>query len=90
TRARVISATPGFGAEVEAAIHAVLTAKRVAKATLGDIVDMRRAIAEDKGDSDRWDLKYVRGGLIDIEFVAQALQLVHAHKHPEILDTNTL
>ncbi|MBN8939958.1 MAG: bifunctional [glutamine synthetase] adenylyltransferase/[glutamine synthetase]-adenylyl-L-tyrosine phosphorylase [Rhizobiales bacterium] len=90
TRARVISATPGFGAEVEAAIHAILTAKRAAKATLGDIVDMRRAIAEDKGDSDRWDLKYVRGGLIDIEFVAQALQLVHAHKHPEILDTNTL
>ncbi|WP_170182008.1 bifunctional [glutamine synthetase] adenylyltransferase/[glutamine synthetase]-adenylyl-L-tyrosine phosphorylase [Phreatobacter stygius] len=90
TRARVISATPGFDAEVEAAIHAVLTAERVTKATLGDIVDMRRAIAEDKGDSDRWDLKYVRGGLIDIEFVAQALQLVHAHKHPDILDTNTL
>lgn len=90
TRARVISASPGFQADVEAAIRAVLTAKRAAKSTLGDIIDMRRAIAEDKGDDDRWDLKYVSGGLIDIEFVAQALQLVHAHKHPDILDTNTL
>jgi [glutamine synthetase] adenylyltransferase / [glutamine synthetase]-adenylyl-L-tyrosine phosphorylase len=67
----------------------VLTAKRVARTTLGDILDMRRAIAEDKGEETRWDLKYVRGGLIDIEFVAQALQLVHGARHPDMLDTNT-
>ena len=90
TRARVIAATPGFETEVSEAIRRVLTAKRPAKATLADIVDMRRAIAEDKGDEDRWDLKYVRGGLIDIEFVAQALQLVHGARHPDILDTNTI
>ncbi len=90
TRARVIAATPGFEADVSEAIRRVLTARRPAKATLADIVDMRRAIAEDKGDGDRWDLKYVRGGLIDIEFVAQALQLVHGARHPDILDTNTI
>ncbi|WP_252511105.1 bifunctional [glutamine synthetase] adenylyltransferase/[glutamine synthetase]-adenylyl-L-tyrosine phosphorylase [Phreatobacter aquaticus] len=89
TRARVIAASPGFGEEVEAAIREVLAAKRSPKRTLGDVIDMRTAIAEDKGDDERWDLKYVRGGLIDIEFVAQALQLVHGAKHPEILDQNT-
>ncbi|MFN3854465.1 MAG: bifunctional [glutamine synthetase] adenylyltransferase/[glutamine synthetase]-adenylyl-L-tyrosine phosphorylase [Phreatobacter sp.] len=89
TRARVISASPGFAGEVDRAIRQVLMMKRPAAATLADIVDMRRAIAEDKGEDDRWDLKYARGGLIDIEFVAQALQLVHAHRHPDILDTNT-
>jgi glutamate-ammonia-ligase adenylyltransferase len=89
TRARVISASPGFAEEVDRAIRHVLMMKRPAAATLADIVDMRRAIAEDKGEDDRWDLKYARGGLIDIEFVAQALQLVHAHRHPDILDTNT-
>ena len=55
----------------------------------GDVVEMRRAIATEKGDSDRWDLKYVAGGLIDIEFIAQYLQLVHAAEQPEILDTST-
>ncbi|PTM60634.1 bifunctional [glutamine synthetase] adenylyltransferase/[glutamine synthetase]-adenylyl-L-tyrosine phosphorylase [Phreatobacter oligotrophus] len=90
TRARVIAASPGFEPEVTETIRKVLTAKRPAKATLADIVDMRRAIAEDKGEDDRWDLKYVRGGLIDIEFVAQALQLVHGARHPEILDPNTM
>ena len=50
---------------------------------------MRGAIAAEKGESDRWDLRHVAGGLIDIEFIAQYLQLVHAWQMPEILDTST-
>ncbi len=50
---------------------------------------MRGAIATEKGDEDRWDLKYVAGGLVDLEFIAQYLQLVHAAEQPEILDTAT-
>src|SRR5262249_49561397 len=38
----------------------------------------------------RWDLKYARGGLIDIEFLAQTMQLAHAPAAPAILDTNTI
>ena len=34
-------------------------------------------------------MKYAAGGLIDVEFIAQYLQLVHAAAHPEILDANT-
>ena len=37
-----------------------------------------------------WDLKYAPGGLVDIEFIAQTLQLVHAPALPDILDTNTI
>jgi glutamate-ammonia-ligase adenylyltransferase len=55
----------------------------------GDVVEMRRAIATEKGDSDAWSLKYVAGGLIDIEFIAQYLQLIHAAEKPDILDTST-
>ena len=50
---------------------------------------MRAAIAKEKGDRERWDLKYAAGGLIDIEFIAQYLQLVHAAALPDILDTST-
>jgi glutamate-ammonia-ligase adenylyltransferase len=50
---------------------------------------MRRAIATEKGDQDRWNLKYAAGGLIDLEFLAQYLQLVHAADVPDILDTAT-
>jgi [glutamine synthetase] adenylyltransferase / [glutamine synthetase]-adenylyl-L-tyrosine phosphorylase len=54
-----------------------------------DVVDMRGAIASEKGDGDIWNLKYAAGGLVDIEFIAQYLQLVHAAAMPEILDTST-
>jgi len=50
---------------------------------------MRRAIAAEKGDGARWDLKYAAGGLVDLEFIAQYLQLAHAAAAPEILDTAT-
>ena len=40
---------------------------------------MRALIAQEKGDRDPWDLKLVRGGLMDIEFVAQYLTLAFAH-----------
>ena len=47
------------------------------------------AIAAEKGEADRWDLKYAAGGLTDIEFIAQYLQLVHAAAQPEILSVST-
>jgi glutamate-ammonia-ligase adenylyltransferase len=34
-------------------------------------------------------LKYAAGGLIDLEFIAQYLQLVHGAEEPDILDTST-
>jgi [glutamine synthetase] adenylyltransferase / [glutamine synthetase]-adenylyl-L-tyrosine phosphorylase len=89
TRARVASASPQFAARVEAVIRSVLCRPRDAETVAGDVVEMRKAIATEKGDSERWDLKYVAGGLIDIEFIAQYLQLVHAAATPEILDTST-
>jgi glutamate-ammonia-ligase adenylyltransferase len=89
TRARVVSASPQFAARVENVIRAVLCRPRDADMVAADVVEMRKAIAAEKGDSDRWDLKYVAGGLIDIEFIAQYLQLIHAAHTPGILDTST-
>ncbi|HEY0989384.1 MAG TPA: hypothetical protein VGD80_20085, partial [Kofleriaceae bacterium] len=37
----------------------------------------------------RTDLKAGRGGLIDVEFAAQYLQLVHGHAHPALRTTGT-
>jgi glutamate-ammonia-ligase adenylyltransferase len=89
TRARVVSASPAFAARIESVIRAVFMRSRDARVVAGDVVEMRRAIAQEKGDDKRWDLKYAAGGLIDIEFIAQYLQLVHAAAAPEILDTSS-
>ena len=44
---------------------------------------------KEKGTKDVWELKQVRGGLVDLEFIAQYLQLVHGHAQPAVLSTNT-
>lgn len=89
TRARVVSASSEFRARVEGVIGDILRRPRDAEQIAGDVVEMRTAIAREKGDSNPWDFKYAAGGLVDLEFIAQYLQLVHAHSHPEILDTST-
>ena len=90
TRARVVSASPAFTSRIDKLIRDVLCRPRDAVTVAGDVVEMRQAIATEKGDKNRWDIKYAAGGLVDIEFVAQYLQLVHAAALPEILDTSTV
>jgi glutamate-ammonia-ligase adenylyltransferase len=90
TRARVISASPEFRGRIENVIREVLTRPRDRVVVASDVAEMRRAIALEKGEADIWDLKYAAGGMIDIEFIAQYLQLAHAAAQPEILDVSTL
>jgi [glutamine synthetase] adenylyltransferase / [glutamine synthetase]-adenylyl-L-tyrosine phosphorylase len=90
TRARVISAAPEFRERIEGIVRGVLERRRDAAATATDVAEMRRAIALEKGEDDVWDLKLAAGGLVDIDFIAQYLQLVHAADRPEILSVSTL
>jgi glutamate-ammonia-ligase adenylyltransferase len=90
TRARVISSSPEFRGRIETIIREVLTRPRDAVGVATDVADMRRAIALEKGEDDVWDLKYAAGGMVDIDFIAQYLQLVHAADRPGILDVSTL
>jgi glutamate-ammonia-ligase adenylyltransferase len=90
TRARVIAGSPELSARVETVIRNVLTAPRDRARIAADIRDMRSRIEAEKATSDIWDLKQVRGGLVDLEFIVQHLQLVFAASHPRILDQTTL
>jgi [glutamine synthetase] adenylyltransferase / [glutamine synthetase]-adenylyl-L-tyrosine phosphorylase len=89
TRARVISGPADFSARIDEEIRAVLCTERDQVTVARDALEMRSAIAEEKGDKDPWDLKYAEGGLVDLEFIAQYLQLAHAHAKPAILATHT-
>jgi glutamate-ammonia-ligase adenylyltransferase len=90
TRARVITGPPELRRKVESAIHDTLVRPRDRAVIAKDVRDMRALIAAEKGTDNIWDLKQVRGGLVDLEFIAQHLQLVHAAAHPEVLDQTTL
>jgi glutamate-ammonia-ligase adenylyltransferase len=90
TRARLIAGPPQLQATVASDIRRRLTQLRDASTIIADARDMRVRVAETFAGRNVWDLKYAPGGLVDIEFIAQTLQLVHAPAVPEILDTNTV
>jgi glutamate-ammonia-ligase adenylyltransferase len=89
TRARFLAGDKSLGSAVAKTVRETLTAERDAAAIAQETRAMRGLIAREKGDADAWDLKLVVGGLIDIEFIAQYLQLAFARQHPAILDVST-
>lgn len=90
TRARVVSGPMALRHKVEGAIRDALVRPRDASKVAADVLEMRARIAKEKGSDNIWDLKQVRGGLVDLEFIAQFLQLVHAAQVPGVLNQNTL
>jgi [glutamine synthetase] adenylyltransferase / [glutamine synthetase]-adenylyl-L-tyrosine phosphorylase len=89
TRARVICGPPDLAEKVTVAIRDALTKRRDQTKTAGDVRDMRDLIAKEKGSTDIWNLKQVRGGLVDVEFIVQYLQLKHASACGDVLHPNT-
>ena len=79
TRARVVWATSqGFATDCGLAITRALRQPRNRKATAADVRDMRQLLERERPPKGDWDLKLPPGGLVDIEFAAQFLQLAHA------------
>jgi glutamate-ammonia-ligase adenylyltransferase len=89
TRARVLSGPDELKARVSTAIAETLRRPRDIGKTAFDISDMRARVEREFPSKNPWELKYVRGGLVDLEFICQYLQLIHAHDHPEVLHPHT-
>ncbi|TVQ54523.1 MAG: bifunctional [glutamine synthetase] adenylyltransferase/[glutamine synthetase]-adenylyl-L-tyrosine phosphorylase [Rhodobacteraceae bacterium] len=78
TRARTVAGDAAAREATEAALAEALAAPRDARKTLADVADMRARVADAHRAErdDPWALKHARGGLMDVEFAAQAGLLV--------------
>jgi [glutamine synthetase] adenylyltransferase / [glutamine synthetase]-adenylyl-L-tyrosine phosphorylase len=80
TRARVVAGPPGLVRALRAAIDTALDGSartpRARKAALEDARAMRQRVARERPATGPWDIRRRPGGLMDVEFIAQALQLV--------------
>jgi [glutamine synthetase] adenylyltransferase / [glutamine synthetase]-adenylyl-L-tyrosine phosphorylase len=90
TRARVVSAPKALKARLEAEIQASLASPRDRNRTLRDVREMRALMLREKPAQGIWDIKNMRGGLVDIEFIAQTFQLLHAANNLNCLANNTM
>src|SRR5262249_910928 len=85
TRGRVIFATGGFGPAVMEVVRERLAAPAEVADLAAAVLAMRRRL---EASRPRQDLKRGAGGLADIEFIVQYLQLVHAGHQPDVLRPN--
>ena len=84
TRARIICAPVELKNKITKIINKALTRRRKPQLLSTDIIDMRERILKTHKTNFIWDVKHIRGGLVDVEFISQFLQLLHGHKHPDI------
>jgi glutamate-ammonia-ligase adenylyltransferase len=89
TRARPIAGPESLTAAIGDVIRQTLAIERDPAKLLADVADMRARIAEQHPPRNRWNLKYVDGGLVDIEFAVQYLLLREAHSDPDLPTTET-
>ncbi|MEO8669596.1 MAG: bifunctional [glutamine synthetase] adenylyltransferase/[glutamine synthetase]-adenylyl-L-tyrosine phosphorylase, partial [Bauldia sp.] len=89
TRARPIAGDGKLMARAAREIAAAIAMRRDPRKVTGDVLEMRAMVEAAKGGEGAWDLKQTPGGLVDIEFVAQHLQLLHAAGDPAIVLTET-
>ncbi|WP_456305163.1 [protein-PII] uridylyltransferase family protein, partial [Elioraea rosea] len=75
---------------VAAAIRAALTRRRDPDKLRADAAALRGRIARDLAPFGPLDVKYREGGLLELEFVAQVLQLIHAPDNLSVLATGTV
>ena len=87
TRARVIAGPPALRRRVAEALAAAMA--RPADTALADAAAMRARMLRDLPPEGPWDVKAMPGGLVEVEFIAQALQVRHAAATPAVLSPTT-
>jgi glutamate-ammonia-ligase adenylyltransferase len=91
TRSRLVLGDPVLGRRVRAALRRLVYQEPLPRASLKEIAEVRRRMEIELGKETpgRWHVKYGRGGLVDVEFLAQALQLVHGGARPDTRGCST-
>ena len=85
TRARFICGTPEIQTAFDRIRTEILTAERDQTALAGEIIEMREKMFPTHPPVDS-NVKYARGGVVDVEFIVQYLILAHARRYPQLLD----
>jgi glutamate-ammonia-ligase adenylyltransferase len=85
TRGRVLAGGDKLRQKVEAAIGDILSAPRDMAKLAQDAEDMRQRLRTHQPQAGPFDIRRGDGGLVDVEFIAQSLQLAHGAQHDGLL-----
>jgi glutamate-ammonia-ligase adenylyltransferase len=81
----------GLGRRVRGTLRRLVYGAPLPRSGLKEIGEVRTRMELELGKETpgRWHVKFGRGGLVDVEFLTQALQLVHGAEHPDVRRTST-
>ena len=89
-RARCIAGNEQIGRDFLARMRPFTFMRSLSSADLERFVGIKEEMAKIRERSGQWHVKLGRGGIRDIEFFIQILQLVNGGKHAGLQTTNTL
>jgi glutamate-ammonia-ligase adenylyltransferase len=91
TRARILLGDRVLARVVRRELRTIVYSAPLPRTGLKEIVTVRKRMEVELGKETpgRMHVKYGKGGLVDVEFLAQALALVHGAKHSEVRRPNT-
>ena len=85
TRTRVVHGDPTFAWRMSATIRRILRAFPWQAGFIDELLAMRKRLEQSRRPN---DLKRGAGGVADVEFAIQLMQLRHCDRHPSILEPN--
>ena len=89
-RARIVAGTQKIGKELLNNLHPFIYMRTLSSDDLDRFVKIKNDMAKLRYKSDSWNVKLGEGGIRDIEFFIQILQIANASQHDELQTTNTL
>src|SRR5690606_842475 len=89
TRLRPVAGDFALSQRVTEMARATLAQPRDVQKVFADVAEMRGRMERERSARSEWDLKLAPGGFVDVEFIAQALQLAYAAQAPDALSPNT-
>ncbi len=80
TRARVVAGDDDLAEKITKVKEQILSQGFCKEKLIKDMLEMREKISQERKPKHQFDLKLIKGGLIDIEFFAQLLMLIEGKK----------
>ena len=90
SRTRVLARDGEFGGKVLDRIERYVMGNRLSGSEIREIVDIQRRMETQQRSGGQLSIKTGPGGIVDIEFLVQILQIQHGGESPQLRSPNTL
>ncbi len=89
-KARPVAGSIGLAREAMEWLAQIVFGRELPRGWVEELRELRERMRRERGAAEGWDLKFGGGGLIDVEFAVQALQIYHGRRNEALRTPHTL